>query len=71
MTKYPFIEPTGQPIVYIREVAEDELPNELRGSDTRVFALHDAEGNRLALAPNRRDAFALAKGNDMAPVSVH
>lgn len=71
MTNKSFIDPAGQPIVYVREVAESELPDELRGTHARLFALHDAEGNRLAVAPDRGIAFALAKRNDMVPLSVH
>jgi len=71
MTKNPFIEPNGQPIVYVREVAPEDLPDELRGTAARLYALHDADGNRLALTPDRRVAFALAKRNDMTPLSVH
>ncbi len=71
MNKNPLTEPIGRPIVYVREVASDELPDELRGTTARLFALHDADGNRLALTPDRRVAFALAKRNDMVPLSVH
>ena len=71
MNKNPFTEPDGQPIVYVREVTPDELPDELRGTTARLYAVHDAEGNRLALTPDRRVAFALARRNDMVPVSVH
>ncbi len=71
MSINPFIEPIGQPIVYVREVTRDELPDELRGTTARLYAVHDAEGNRLALTPDRDIAFALAKRNDMRPLSVH
>ncbi len=71
MTRNQFIEPSGQPIVYVREVTPDELPDELRGTTARLYSLHDAEGNRLALTPDRRIAFALAKRNDMVALSVH
>jgi hypothetical protein len=71
MKKNPFTEPDGQPIVYVRQVTGDELPDELRGTAARLYAVHDAEGNRLALAPDRRIAFALAKRNDMVALSVH
>ncbi len=71
MNKNPFTEPDGQPIVYVREVTPDELPDELRGTTARLYAVHDAEGNRLALTPDRRVAFALARRNDMVPLSVH
>lgn len=71
MTDNPFTNPKGQPIVYVREIAADELPDDLKGSHARLYALHDAEGNRLAVAPDRRLAFALARQNDLSPVSVH
>ena len=71
MTRYPFTEPTGQPIVYVREVTPEELPDELRGATARLYAVHDAEGNRLALTQDRGIAFALARQNDMRPLSVH
>ena len=71
MTRNQFIEPVGQPIVYVREVPPEELPDALRGATARLYGVHDAEGNRLALAPDRRVAFALARRNDMMPLSVH
>jgi len=71
MNKNPFTEPNDQPIVYVREVAPDELPDELRGTAVRLYAVHDTEGNRLALTPDRRVAFALARRNDMVALSVH
>ncbi len=71
MTRNQFIEPGGQPIVYVRQVTPEELPHQLRGATARLYAVHDAEGNRLALAPDRRVAFALARRNDMVPLSVH
>jgi len=55
----------------VREVAPEELPDELKGAPAKLFALHDAEGNRLAIAPDRRQAFALARRNDLRPLSVH
>ena len=47
------------------------MPDALRGATARLYGVHDAEGNRLALAPDRRVAFALARRNDMMPLSVH
>ena len=46
MTYNPFIEPNGQPIAYVREVAPEDLPDKLRGTEAKLYALHDAEGNR-------------------------
>jgi len=71
MSQNPFTNPKGQPIVYVRQVAPEDLPDELKGTEARLYALHDAEGNRLAVALDRRLAFALARQNDLSPVSVH
>lgn len=71
MQKNPFIDPRGHPIVYVREVAADEMPDELKGTPARLYALHGAAGKRLAVAPDRRLAFALARRNDLTPLSVH
>ena len=59
------------PIVYVREVAPEDLPDQLKGTSEQVYAVHDASGNRLALTQDRNVAFAFAKRNDMVPVSVH
>jgi hypothetical protein len=71
MTKNPFAEPAGKAIVYVREVTPAEMPDEVRGQTDRLYAVHDADGNRLALTQNRGAAFALAKHNHMVPLSVH
>lgn len=71
MNKNQFTDPSGTPIVYVRQVTDDEMPDELRGTTTRLYSVHDADGNRLAMTQDRKVAFALAKRNDMAPVSVH
>lgn len=61
----------GQPIVYIRVAAPEELPPDLQAGTDTVYAVHDAAGNRLALAADRKLAFALAVRNDFVPMSVH
>ena len=61
-------------IVYIRPVAVAELPSEVQEAAmgaTQLYAVHSAEGERLALVKDRRLAFLLARQNDLAPVSVH
>ncbi|MEM7508474.1 MAG: DUF1150 family protein [Pseudomonadota bacterium] len=58
--------------VYIREADWQSMPPEIRGQDIKVYAVHDAEsGAQLALAADRQIAFALARRNDMTPLSVH
>lgn len=61
----------GQPIVYIREVDPQDLPPDVEVGEAPVYAVHDAAGNRLALAAGRELAFALARRNDLKPMSVH
>lgn len=61
-------------IVYIRPVEVAGLPEELREQAegrTTIFAVHNAEGERLALVGDRDLAFVLARENDLAPVNVH
>lgn len=63
-----------QDIVYIRPVAVSDLPAEVQEAAmgaTELYAVHSAEGERLALVKERRLAFLLARQNDLAPVSVH
>jgi len=60
--------------VYVRPVNLIELPDEVReqihGTD-HIYAVHTADGERLALVRDRKMAFVLARQNDFAPVNVH
>ena len=61
-------------IVYVRAVRVADLPAELRaqtGGAETVYAVHDAQGARLALVRDRKLAHLLARQNDLAPVNVH
>lgn len=61
-------------IVYIRPISVADLPAEMRAKvpdQEEIFAVHNAQGERLALVANRALAFALARQNDMTPVTVH
>lgn len=73
-SRYDFGPETGERIVYVRSIAVADLPEEIRrqaeGLDT-LYAVHDENGERLALVRDRGLAFALARQNDLAPVSVH
>jgi len=68
---HPAAKVSERPIVYVREADPEALPDHLRGAPGKVYALHDMEGNQVALAPDRRLAFALARRNDLTPMSVH
>ena len=73
-TPYEFDRIDEDRIVYVRPVAVADLPEEVReqaeGID-QLFAVHNAEGERLALVRDRKLAFVLARQNDLAPVNVH
>ncbi len=73
-TRFEFSKGTDDRIVYVRPVPVGELPADVRshihGID-EVYAVHDANGERLALVRDKRLAFALARQNDLAPVNVH
>ena len=75
-TKFENIPGGGAPIVYVRPVEADELPLELRaqvkaGGVSDLYAVHNENGERLALVQGRRLAFMLAREHDYAPVNVH
>ncbi len=72
--KYDFGPETGERILYVRPVAVADLPEEIRaqaGGLTQLYALHDANGERLALVKDRWMAFHLARQNEAVAVSVH
>jgi len=73
-TRYDFGAETGRPIVYVRQVNVDDLPEEMRqhlGGLKTLYAVHNAEGERLALVRDRSLAYVLARQHDMVPVAVH
>lgn len=60
--------------VYVRTVEVDDLPAELAAQvdpARPIYAIHSKDGECLALARDRNVAFALARTNEMTPVSVH
>ena len=73
-TEYNFNELRDERLVYVRPVDVSDLPDEVqRQADglLQFYAVHDANGERLALVKDRQMAFALARQNDFAPVGVH
>ncbi len=62
------------PIVYVKVVKRDELPEEVQtqiADMEAVYSISNADGQVLALTDDRTKAFALARMNDLSPVSVH
>ncbi|WP_408591956.1 DUF1150 family protein [Paracoccus marcusii] len=72
--KFDFGSGTSAQTVYIRQVAAATLPrdvqDQLPGVQT-LYAVHDTDGERLALVQDRALAFTLARENELRPVSVH
>ena len=73
-SKYDFETPNEDRMVYVREVAVTDLPEDMQeqveGLET-LYAVHGADGERLAVVKERNMTFALARQNDYAPVTVH
>ena len=73
-TKFNFNELSDDRLVYVRPVEVADLPDEIQrqaNGREQLYAVHDANGERLALVGDRQMAFALARQNDFAPVNVH
>ncbi|MFQ3184415.1 MAG: hypothetical protein ACI901_001515 [Octadecabacter sp.] len=61
-------------VVYVKSVDVSGLPDDVReaaGNREQLFAVHDSDGQQLALVADRKMAFMLARQNDMRPVTVH
>ncbi|MBI1262130.1 MAG: DUF1150 family protein [Rhizobiales bacterium] len=67
----------GMPnIVYVREVLMADIRDDLPEAsdlpdDTKFYAVHAANGTRMAIVDDRNTAFAGARQYDLDPVSVH
>lgn len=73
-TKFDFDGQNADRIVYVRSVQAADLPDEIRaqiGETQTLYAVHNEEGERLALVRDRKLAFALARQNDLSPVTAH
>ncbi len=72
--EFDFGEADRRPIVYVRPVAVADLPAALQaqtGGLEQLYAVHSADGQRLALVADRKLAFVLARQNDFQPVNAH
>jgi hypothetical protein len=70
----------GPDLVYVRpikaaEILADTPVEEIRGFDLKpeqiLYAVHRADGARLAVMGDRDSAIAAALAHELAPVSVH
>ena len=65
---------SGDRTVYVKSIAVTDLPQEVRDQAEgleQLYAVHDAQGQQLALVGDRKLAFVLARQHDYAPVMVH
>lgn len=72
-TPYTF-KASENPIVYVKTVDVADLPQEVRaeaGELEHLYAVHNENGEQLALVADRKLAFTLARQHDFAPVPVH
>ncbi|WP_299970024.1 DUF1150 family protein [uncultured Roseobacter sp.] len=66
--------PADTRIVYVKAIDVTDLPQDVReqaGDLDQLYAVHDSDGQQLALVADRGLAFRLARQNDYAPVPVH
>ncbi|MES0863029.1 DUF1150 family protein [Ruegeria sp. SCPT10] len=64
----------GDRIVYVKTVEVADLPSDLQdqaGDLDQLYAVHDSDGQQLALVADRKLAFVLARQHDLSPVAVH
>ena len=80
LSKEAFADLGAPELVYVREIKAREI---LAGTpvasvkgfeidpDQTLYAVHSADGARLAVLIDREQAFAAAVAHELAPVSVH
>jgi hypothetical protein len=80
MTKEDFKGLGAPDLVYVREITAADVLADTRLEDSRgllidpdqtLYAVHSADGERLAVMLDRETAFAAAVAHELAPVSVH
>ncbi|MEL6584845.1 MAG: DUF1150 family protein [Pseudomonadota bacterium] len=64
---------TTENLVYVREIQVASLPEDVQGQTEAeiLYAIHNPDGERIALVDDRKLAFRVARANDLSPVSVH
>lgn len=80
MTKEDFAGLGAPDLVYVREITAADVMADAPLEDARgltidpdqtLYAVHGADGERLAVMIDRETAFAAAVAHELAPVSVH
>ena len=78
LSKEDFDDLGAPDLVYVRQVKAADLLADAADardldldSDQTLYAVHSADGERLAVMLDRDTAFAAAVAHELAPVSVH
>lgn len=80
MTKEDFKGLGAPDLVYVREISAADVLADTPLEDAQgltidpdqiLYAVHSADGERLAVMLDRETAFAAAVAHELAPVSVH
>ena len=80
MTKEDFKGLGAPDLVYVREIRASDVMADVTGAGARdlsvdpeatLYAVHGADGERLAVMLDRDSAFAAAVAHELEPVSVH
>ena len=78
MSKEDFAGLGAPDLVYVRQVKASDLLADAAdaqdleiGIDQTLYAVHGADGERLAVMMDRETAFATAVAHELEPVSVH
>ncbi|HEU0221970.1 MAG TPA: DUF1150 family protein [Paracoccaceae bacterium] len=60
-------------VVYVKGVRAEDLPPQVQVPKgvKILYAIHGENGEPMALVGDRRTAFAVARQNNLVPVSVH
>lgn len=72
--KYDIFSQDEKKIVYVRPVDVADLPDEVKeqaGDIKTLYAVHDEDGQQLALVRDMKLAYVLARQYDYSPVMVH
>lgn len=60
-------------MVYVRSIKADDLPSDVQDGlhdQDDLYAVHNAEGERLAVIKDRKLAFVLAREHNYTPVMI-
>ena len=76
MSEETFAEIGLPSLVYVRQVSVSDLGEDVRSQidlpmDAKLYAVHSADGQRMAVLGDRDAAFVGARQYDLQPVSVH